>query len=106
MRSTHVVALVIWAGLGLGSIAAAQTVTGPTIHNVTLHEGEGVLTITGIGFGREPVVTVDGQPVTVLPMQQMANPQQQLQEQQALIADLRARLARVEALLVPAEGHK
>ena len=68
MRSTSfVVALVMWAGLGLASIGTAQTVTGPTIHNVTLHEGAGVLTITGIGFGQEAVVTVDGQPVPVLP---------------------------------------
>jgi hypothetical protein len=74
MRSTpFVVALVVWAGLGLASVGATQTVTGLTIHNVTLNEGAGVLTITGIGFGRELLVTVDGQPlaaahVTFMPL--------------------------------------
>jgi hypothetical protein len=67
MRNALVVALVVSAGLGIAQIGAAQTAVRLTIHNVTLHEGAGVLTITGIGFGREPVVTVDGQPATVLP---------------------------------------
>jgi IPT/TIG domain-containing protein len=71
MRSTSfVVALVVWVSIGLASIGTAQTVPDPTIHptihNVTLHEGSGVLTITGTGFGRAPLVTVDGQPATVL----------------------------------------
>jgi hypothetical protein len=67
MQSTLVVALVVWVGLGMAQIGAAQTAVRLTIHNVTLHEGAGVLTITGIGFGREPEVTVDGQSVTGLP---------------------------------------
>jgi hypothetical protein len=68
MRSTSFIAvLVIWVALGVAPRAAAQNAAPPTIHNVTLQEGAGVLTITGIGFGREPVVTVDGQPVAVLP---------------------------------------
>ena len=60
------VAVLVCATLVLGPDASAQSVSGPTIHNVTLHEGSGVLTITGVGFGRDPVVTVDGQPVGIL----------------------------------------
>jgi hypothetical protein len=67
MRSTSiVVALVVWAGLGLAQIGAAQT-AALTIHNVTVPDGAGVLTITGTGFGPNPAVTVDGQPVQLLP---------------------------------------
>ena len=49
MRSRLLVVLfVVWAGLGFAQIVEAQT-AGPTIHNVTLHEASGVLTITGTG---------------------------------------------------------
>ena len=51
MRSLLVVvALVIWAGLGLAPLGA-QPAARLTIHNVTLNEVAGVLTITGTGFG-------------------------------------------------------
>jgi hypothetical protein len=71
MRSApFVVVLVVCAGLGLASIGAAQTAARPpippTIHNVTQHDGSGVLTITGTGLGANLVVTIDGQPVAVL----------------------------------------
>lgn len=61
-----VVAAIVVATMALGSQVSAQSVSGPTIHNVTLHEGSGMLTITGVGFGRDPVVTVDGQTVVVM----------------------------------------
>ena len=60
------ITLVICATIALGPYAAAQSVTRPTIYNVTLAEDTGVLTITGVGFGQQPVVTFDGQPVAVL----------------------------------------
>jgi len=60
--------LLVWAGPGQSASKAAQSNT--TIHNVTLreHAGAGVMmTIAGTGFGRAPLVTVDGEPVAVLP---------------------------------------
>jgi hypothetical protein len=67
MRSTpFVVALVACTLLGLTPIASAQSAPRLTIHNVTLQEGTGLLTITGTDFGPTPVVTVNGQPVAVL----------------------------------------
>ncbi len=60
------ITLVICATIALGPDAAAQSVTRPTIYNVTLAEDTGVLTITGVGFGQQPVVTLDGQPVALL----------------------------------------
>ena len=47
------------------AMAAAQMAEPLTIHNVTVQASTSTLTITGVGFGNEPVVTVDGQPVTV-----------------------------------------
>ena len=46
--------------MGAPQRGAAQTTTPPTIHNVTVHKGAGVLTITGTGFGQDPVVTMAG----------------------------------------------
>ena len=65
MRSIRwVVPLCVIVGLGGGSTWAQ---TPPlTIHNVTLQEATGTLTISGVGLPAAPVVTVDGQPVTVL----------------------------------------
>ena len=67
MTSPLVVVVVFVASLGL-SVAhvGAQTAAPLTIHNVTVQERTGVLTITGTGFGRTPAATVDGEPVTVL----------------------------------------
>jgi hypothetical protein len=65
-RIPVVITLAVWAGLGLAEIGAAQTAAHPTIHNVTLHQAAGVLTVIGTGFGRDPTVTVAGQPVIVL----------------------------------------
>ena len=68
MRTTLCgVAVVIWAVCGSVSEGTAQPAPGPAIQHVTLHEGTGVLTITGTGFGDEPQVTVDGYAVAVLP---------------------------------------
>jgi len=53
--------------LGWSAPGAAQPAQGPTIQHVTLHEGAGVLTISGTGFGQEPLVTVDGYAVAVMP---------------------------------------
>src|ERR1700681_3964387 len=67
MRNTSfVVTLVVWAGLGLAQIGAAQTAPPLTILNVTIDAAGDQLTITGKGFGPAPLVTIDGQPVTVL----------------------------------------
>src|SRR5262245_7358278 len=61
------IVLCVSAVLALGTMASSQTVAPAlTIHNVTLQEATGTLTIVGVGFGTQPVVTVDGQPVTVL----------------------------------------
>ncbi len=62
-----VVVLVMSVAFGLASHAAAQSVARPAIQSVTLQPDTGVLTITGTGLGADLVVTVDGQPVTVLP---------------------------------------
>ena len=53
------------ASVAFNPSVSAQVPTRPTIHNVTLDERSGVLSITGVGFGQDPVVTVDGQPVSV-----------------------------------------
>jgi hypothetical protein len=63
---SFVVAVVVWAGLGLAQIGAAQTAAPPIILNVTMDAAGDQLTITGKGFGPAPLVTIDGQPVTVL----------------------------------------
>jgi hypothetical protein len=61
------VVLCLSVTFGSSSFAGAQTPSRSlTIHNVTLQEATGTLTIVGVGFGRAPVVTVDGQPVRVL----------------------------------------
>src|SRR5262245_60167992 len=69
-NGTHVTCLVIATVLMSASVSAAQTLahtsTPLVIHNVTLREETRTLTIVGAGFGTSPVVTVDGQPATVL----------------------------------------
>ena len=82
MRAVVLVGVMMAVEPWLAAVAVAQTgpahtaagPTGtmppaarPTIHNVTLDAPAGVLTITGLSFGHDPVVTVDGQPATVLP---------------------------------------
>src|SRR5207344_1861662 len=62
-----VVMLVMSASLGLSQMSAAQSSAQPAIHSVVVQPDAGVLTITGTGFGVDLIVTVDGQPVTVLP---------------------------------------
>ncbi len=66
IRFTAAAMVLAVLALGLSSDAVAQPSVRPTIHHVTLNAGAGVLTITGEGFGGEPVVTVDGQAVAVL----------------------------------------
>jgi IPT/TIG domain len=62
-----VATLVISAALGMAPPAAAQPVAPLTIQSVTLQPNDGVITITGTGFGADVVVTIDGPRVTVLP---------------------------------------
>ena len=66
-RTPHVAALLIFALISTARPVAAQPTPGPTIRSVTLDEAGDLLTITGAGFGPVPEVTIDGQPVTVLP---------------------------------------
>ena len=67
MRRTQLVAaLLVSAVIGLPVVGSAQNAPAPTILNVTMDAAGDQLTITGNGFGPSPVVTIDGQPVTVL----------------------------------------
>src|ERR1700682_5991714 len=67
MRRTQLVAaLLVSAVIGLPCGSSAQNATPPTILNVTMDAAGDQLTITGKGFGPAPLVTIDGQPVTVL----------------------------------------
>ena len=59
--------MLLVSAFGLPDRATAQPTSGVAIHNVTVQPDAGVLTITGTGFGADLIVTVDGQPVTVLP---------------------------------------
>jgi hypothetical protein len=53
--------------LGLAQAAQAQTVPTPAIRNAVIDAAGDSLIITGSGFAAGAVVTLDGQPVTVLP---------------------------------------
>ena len=67
-RTPFVVALLLaWALIGLARTGSAQDAARPTILNVTMDAAGDQLTIVGTGFGPAPVVTIDGQPVPVLP---------------------------------------
>src|SRR6202521_4240971 len=67
MRRTQLVAaLLVCAVISLPRAGSAQSAPPPTILNVTMDAAGDQLTITGKGFGPAPLVTVDGQPVTVL----------------------------------------
>jgi hypothetical protein len=67
MRRTQLVAaLLVCAVIGFARAGAAQNAPSPTILNVTMDAAGDQITITGNGFGPAPVVTIDGQPVTVL----------------------------------------
>src|SRR5580704_8970044 len=67
MRRTQLVAaLLVCALIGLPRAGSAQSAPPPTMLNVTMDAAGDQLTITGSGFGPAPVVTIDGQPVTVL----------------------------------------
>jgi hypothetical protein len=61
------VTLLVSALSTLPQPAVAQPVASPAIQSVTLQPDTGVLTITRTGLGADLMVTVDGQPVTVLP---------------------------------------
>src|ERR1700676_5180743 len=65
-RTQFVAALLVCAVIGLSAVGSAQNAPPPTILNVTMDAAGDQLTITGKGFGPAPVVTIDGQPVTVL----------------------------------------
>src|ERR1700688_2654545 len=67
MRPPLVAALLVGAVTGLSRVASAQDTSRPTILNVTMDAAGDQLTITGTGFGAAPIVTIDGQPVPVLP---------------------------------------
>src|ERR1700730_16683488 len=67
MRRTQLVAtLLVCAVISLPRAGSAQDAARPTILNVTMDAAGDQVTITGKGFGPAPVVTIDGQPVTVL----------------------------------------
>src|SRR6202163_4529385 len=66
-RTQFAAALLVCAVMGLSRAGAAQDAARPTILNVTMDAVGDQLTITGSGFGAAPVVTIDGQPVPVLP---------------------------------------
>src|SRR5580704_3393406 len=67
MRRTQLVAtLLVCAMISLPRAGTAQTASPPTILNVTMDAAGDRLTISGMGFGPAPLVTIDGQPVTVL----------------------------------------
>src|SRR6202140_4129047 len=65
-RPQLVAALLVCVVISLPRAGAAQNAPPPTILNVTMDAAGDQLTITGKGFGPAPVVTIDGQPVTVL----------------------------------------
>ena len=65
-RIQLVAALLVCAVISLPRAGSAQNAPPPTILNVTMDAGGDQLTITGRGFGPAPLVTIDGQPVTVL----------------------------------------
>src|ERR1700694_3085112 len=66
-RTQLVAALLVCAVISFPSSGSAQNaLPTPTILNVTMDAAGDQLTITGKGFGPAPVVTIDGQPVTVL----------------------------------------
>src|SRR5258707_366190 len=68
MRPTpFVAALLVCAAIGVSRAGSAQEAARPTILNVTMDAAGDQLTISGTGFGPAPVVTIDGQPVPVLP---------------------------------------
>jgi hypothetical protein len=68
MRATgFTIAAVVCTALGSGSYASGQEPGPPTIRNVVLKPDSGVLTISGTGLGPDLLVTVDGDPMTVLP---------------------------------------
>src|ERR1700682_3304322 len=67
MRRTQLVAaLLVSAVIGLPCGSSAQNAPPPTILNGTRDAAGDQLTISGKGFGPAPLVTIDGQPVTVL----------------------------------------
>jgi hypothetical protein len=65
-RMQLVLALLVCAVIGLPGAGLGQNAARPTILNVTMDAAGDQTTITGTGFGHAPVVTIDGQPVTVL----------------------------------------
>src|ERR1700676_1111927 len=65
-RTQFVAALLVCALIGLPRAGSAQNAPPPTILNVTMDAAGDQLTITGKGVGPAPLVTIDGQPVTVL----------------------------------------
>src|SRR6202023_3370084 len=67
MRRTQLVAALLFcAVIGLSRVVSAQDAARPTILNVTMDAAGDRITISGTGFGPAPLVTIDGQPVTVL----------------------------------------
>jgi hypothetical protein len=67
MKRIHAIVIALaLVGVYSAPPAAAQN-PGPVIVNATMDVSGEHLTLSGSGFGTAPVVTIDGQPVTVLP---------------------------------------
>src|SRR6266542_6386213 len=60
-------AVSVCVALGSSGVGLAQAPGRPVIRNITMDGAGDVLTIAGAGFGTNPQVTFDGQPVPVLP---------------------------------------
>jgi len=65
LHSALILAIAVLTGVPVP--AGAQEASRPTILSVTMSATGEELFITGTGFGPAPEVTIDGQPVTVLP---------------------------------------
>src|SRR5262245_28787894 len=66
-RTALVVAISLGSVFSFALPARAQDASRPVIRNVTMSAGGEEVTIVGSGFGASPVVTIDGEPVAVLP---------------------------------------
>src|SRR6266542_1764675 len=60
-------AVSVCVALGSSGVGLAQAPGRPVIRNITIDGAGDVLTIAGAGFGTNPQVTFDGEPVSVLP---------------------------------------
>src|SRR5262245_43920079 len=63
----RVLCILVLFAVAVPQAASAQPVSTPVIQNVTVNADTNLITITGRGLGPDVLVTVDGQPVTLLP---------------------------------------